>query len=89
MRAMQKMPRAGQIVISGENSAVDKGIELALAAKARKAVKLPVSIAAHSELMRVVADEEMVRAVGDALTAAVEQVPETSVSPLSTAGQTT
>jgi [acyl-carrier-protein] S-malonyltransferase len=47
----------GQIVISGENSAVDKGIELALAAKARKAVKLPVSIAAHSELMRVVADE--------------------------------
>lgn len=47
----------GQVVISGENSAVDKGIELALAAKARKAVKLPVSIAAHSELMRVVADE--------------------------------
>jgi [acyl-carrier-protein] S-malonyltransferase len=47
----------GQVVISGENAAVDKGIELALAAKARKAVKLPVSIAAHSELMRVVADE--------------------------------
>ncbi len=47
----------GQVVVSGENEAVDKGIELALAAKARKAVKLPVSIAAHSELMRVVADE--------------------------------
>ena len=47
----------GQVVISGENAAVDKGVELALAAKARKAVKLPVSIAAHSELMRVVADE--------------------------------
>ena len=47
----------GQVVISGENAAVDKGIALALAAKARKAVKLPVSIAAHSELMRVVADE--------------------------------
>ena len=41
----------GQVVISGENAAVDKGVELALAAK------LPVSIAAHSELMRVVADE--------------------------------
>ena len=47
----------GQVVISGENAAVDKGIELAQAAKAKRAVKLPVSIAAHSELMRVVADE--------------------------------
>jgi [acyl-carrier-protein] S-malonyltransferase len=47
----------GQIVISGHNVAVERGIELALAAKARRAVKLPVSIAAHSELMRVVADE--------------------------------
>jgi [acyl-carrier-protein] S-malonyltransferase len=47
----------GQVVVSGENAAVDKGIELAKAAKAKRAVKLPVSIAAHSELMRVVADE--------------------------------
>ena len=47
----------GQVVVSGENAAVDQGIELALAAKAKRAVKLPVSIAAHSELMRVVADE--------------------------------
>lgn len=47
----------GQIVISGHNAAVDRGIELAQQAKARRAVKLPVSIAAHSELMRVVADE--------------------------------
>lgn len=46
----------GQLVISGHDQAVDKGIELALAAKARRAVKLSVSIAAHSELMRVVAD---------------------------------
>lgn len=46
----------GQVVISGHNGAVDKGIELAQAAGARRAVKLPVSIAAHSELMRVVAD---------------------------------
>ena len=47
----------GQIVISGENAAVDKGIELAIEAKAKRAVKLPVSIAAHSEIMRVIADE--------------------------------
>lgn len=47
----------GQVVISGHNAAVDKGIELAKEAKARRAIKLPVSIAAHSELMRVVADE--------------------------------
>jgi [acyl-carrier-protein] S-malonyltransferase len=47
----------GQVVISGHNAAVDRGIELATEAKARRAVRLPVSIAAHSELMRVVADQ--------------------------------
>jgi [acyl-carrier-protein] S-malonyltransferase len=47
----------GQIVISGHNAAIARGLELALVAGARRAVKLPVSIAAHSELMRVVADE--------------------------------
>jgi [acyl-carrier-protein] S-malonyltransferase len=47
----------GQVVISGHNAAVERGIELALAAKAKRAVKLPVSIAAHSELMGVVVGE--------------------------------
>jgi [acyl-carrier-protein] S-malonyltransferase len=47
----------GQVVISGHGEAVDRGIELALQARARRAVKLPVSIPAHSELMRVVAGE--------------------------------
>lgn len=47
----------GQVVISGHNEAVDRGLELARAAKAKLAVKLAVSIAAHSELMRVVADQ--------------------------------
>ncbi len=56
----------GQVVISGHNAAVERGIELALAAKARRAVKLPVSIAAHSELMRVVAAE---------FRAAIQQTP--------------
>ncbi len=47
----------GQVVISGNNAAVERGIELAIAAKARRALKLPVSIAAHSELMRAIAAE--------------------------------
>ena len=47
----------GQIVISGQHAAVERGIELAKAAKAKRARKLPISIASHSELMRVVADE--------------------------------
>jgi [acyl-carrier-protein] S-malonyltransferase len=47
----------GQVVVSGHSAAVDRGIELALQARAKRAVKLPVSIAAHSELMRVVAEE--------------------------------
>lgn len=47
----------GQVVVSGNMAAVERGLELAIEAKARRAVKLPVSIAAHSELMRVVADE--------------------------------
>lgn len=63
----------GQVVISGHNSAVERGIELALAAKARKAVKLPISIAAHSELMRVVADE--FRAAVDATPLNLPEMP--------------
>ncbi len=47
----------GQVVISGHTVAVERGMELARQAKARKVVKLPVSIAAHSELMGVVVDE--------------------------------
>ncbi len=47
----------GQVVISGDHEAIERGIELAKAAKARKAVKLAVSIAAHSDLMQLVADE--------------------------------
>ena len=56
-RAAANYNSPGQVVISGHNAAVDRGIELAQQAKAKRAVKLPVSIAAHSELMRVVADE--------------------------------
>lgn len=47
----------GQIVISGDNAALEKAMELAKAKGAKRALKLPVSIAAHSPLMKVVVDD--------------------------------
>lgn len=44
----------GQVVISGEDSALEKAMELAKARGAKRARRLPVSIAAHSPLMQVV-----------------------------------
>ncbi len=44
----------GQIVISGDTGALERGIELATAAGARTAVRLAVSIASHSPLMQSV-----------------------------------
>lgn len=41
----------GQIVISGDNETLDKALEMAKSAGAKRAVKLAVSIAAHSPLM--------------------------------------
>jgi [acyl-carrier-protein] S-malonyltransferase len=42
----------GQIVISGDAAALDKAMELAKARGAKRAIKLAVSIAAHSQLMQ-------------------------------------
>jgi [acyl-carrier-protein] S-malonyltransferase len=47
----------GQVVISGAKPAVDRALELAKAAGARRAVTLPISIAAHSALMGSIQDE--------------------------------
>ena len=47
----------GQVVISGDNIALDAAMEMAKAAGARRVVRLAVSIAAHSQLMAVIADE--------------------------------
>jgi len=47
----------GQVVISGDNAALDVAMEKASAAGARRVVRLAVSIAAHSPLMAVIADE--------------------------------
>jgi [acyl-carrier-protein] S-malonyltransferase len=46
----------GQVVVSGEREAIEAGAELARSMGARKAIVLPVSVAAHSPLMREAAD---------------------------------
>ena len=49
----------GQIVISGEKNAVAKACEQAKAAGAKRALQLPVSVAAHSRLMVAAAETFM------------------------------
>jgi [acyl-carrier-protein] S-malonyltransferase len=46
----------GQVVLAGEKEAVDRAVELARQAGARRAVPLPVSVASHCELMRPAAE---------------------------------
>jgi [acyl-carrier-protein] S-malonyltransferase len=47
----------GQIVISGDNQAIEVAMQLAKEAGSRRVVRLAVSIAAHSPLMAVIVDE--------------------------------
>jgi [acyl-carrier-protein] S-malonyltransferase len=47
----------GQIVISGDIAALQRGMELATEAGARRVVKLAVSIASHSPLMNAISDQ--------------------------------
>ena len=46
----------GQVVVSGERAAIEAGAEIAKELGARKAIVLPVSVAAHSPLMAEAAD---------------------------------
>ncbi len=64
----------GQVVISGAKAAVERAIELAKSAGARRALPLAVSIAAHSPLMATVQAE-----FDAAVTAAGFQVPRVPV----------
>ena len=54
----------GQVVVSGERAAIEAGAELARSMGARRAIVLPVSVAAHSPLMAEAADG-MRRALAD------------------------
>ncbi len=46
----------GQVVISGDGAALDRALEMLTAAGAKKAVRLAVSIGAHSPLMQPAQD---------------------------------
>lgn len=59
----------GQVVISGAKHAVERALEKAKAAGAKRAVPLAVSIAAHSPLMAIIQDE-FAMALADALISA-------------------
>lgn len=63
----------GQIVISGDQLALDQAIELAKTRGAKRAIRLQVSIAAHSPLMQAAA--RSFRAALDAVTFAPPQLP--------------
>jgi [acyl-carrier-protein] S-malonyltransferase len=64
---------AGQIVISGATAAVDRAIEAARAAGAKRAVKLQVSAPFHCSLMKPAADA--LAAALDPITIATPRVP--------------
>lgn len=75
----------GQLVISGQETAVDAALKLAWDAGARKVVKLPISIAAHSPLMAPAAAD--FAAAVDATPLAPPDVPvigNVSAAPLTT-----
>src|SRR5689334_2683183 len=56
----------GQVVVSGERAAIEAGAEIATSLGAKRAIVLPVSVAAHSPLMAEAA--EGMRAVLQAVT---------------------
>jgi [acyl-carrier-protein] S-malonyltransferase len=64
----------GQVVIAGHKTAIDRAIELAKEAGARRALPLPVSVPAHSQLMRPAGE-----ALADALAATEFRAPQMTV----------
>lgn len=54
----------GQVVVSGERPAVEAGAELARSLGAKRAIVLPVSVAAHSPMMAAAADRLRVALAG-------------------------
>ena len=76
----------GQVVISGSESALDKALELAQERGAKRAVKLPVSVAVHSPLMES-ANADFAQAVNAANIAAptVPVIANVTAQPLTSA----
>ena len=64
----------GQVVIAGNTVAVDKAIEFAKEEGAKRALKLPVSVPAHSSLMKPAADQ-----LAEALKAVTIKAPQIQV----------
>jgi [acyl-carrier-protein] S-malonyltransferase len=64
----------GQVVIAGHNEAVERAMELARDAKAKRALKLPVSVPSHSALMT-----DAARQLGEKLAAIEIRAPEIPV----------
>jgi [acyl-carrier-protein] S-malonyltransferase len=78
----------GQVVISGASAALNRALELARQAGARRAVPLAVSIAAHSPLM-LPAQQEFIQAVAAAPLAAptIRIIGNVTALPLASAGE--
>jgi [acyl-carrier-protein] S-malonyltransferase len=76
----------GQVVVSGERAAIEAGAELAKVLGAKRAIVLPVSVAAHSPLM-VEAAEGMRRALAEIVfrDPAVPLLANADASPITTA----
>ncbi len=76
----------GQVVVSGERPAIEAGAELAKTLGAKRAIVLPVSVAAHSPLM-VEAAEGMRRALAEVAfhDPAVELLANADAAPITTA----
>ena len=74
----------GQVVIAGHKTAIDRAVELAKESGARRALMLPVSVPAHSALMR-----DAGIALSEALAGAGFSVPEVPVVSASDATQYT
>jgi [acyl-carrier-protein] S-malonyltransferase len=77
----------GQVVVSGERIAVEAGADLAKALGARRAIVLPVSVAAHSPLMAEAAAGMVAALAGiDVHDPAVPLLANADARPLTTAG---
>ena len=63
----------GQVVIAGDKAAVERGMELAKAEGAKRALPLPVSVPSHCDLMKPAA--EQLRAYLQNVTVQAPQVP--------------